>query len=882
MRKFILSYLLVIFVISSIHFLLIYKTLSQSEKNYLHQTSAQLNFDTEFLTLQTEKNLENIISDIKSIPISKRDTELNYETVKKLLKRRKVIFHLNYFSADGNLIYSSKKAALEWQSNLLNAGWYRTLIREWKIVISNVHKSPVSPFPNVIALAVPVSNDNRIDGFWLAYLDLAYANDLFMSLSSKKIGTTTIWFDGNGELLNIGSNNPEMNNHYIKSNGWWYKINESNSADTLSYGNVLTDYKANKKYLYSTRLSNFENIQVLVVQDYDKALASYYSFRSANLLVAIILQLIIMIITAIILWQSQKKRLQLTELINVNNLLEVKSNALIETNKKLDKLVYELDEQKKQLINTKNTLERVQKYLNFLTLPVVALDENLTYEFVNRAAEIEFKYSDEKLLKKPFNKFLQIKDESNFYDILNNAKKSLKRQETNISIQINKSNKNYMVACDYLVMSDWQGFIITFNDLTDLLDLQNSIKIQNIFLEKTSFLTELFLQQETEEEILTKALQTLKIYSNANELFYYQNEEGKLILKACTSAKQKLFANELPREGIAAGAIISGEPVLIKNKDNLPDHVHTYEKDLILKKAIFQPLIINNKSVGVVVIKDPGEDIFDDYDNTLLKLMMHFKIGLSALMSKTKLEIANEDLKKSAALRAQLLRSITHGLKTPLSTIKGYVKLIQLKFLSLIKQQPELYKYIQKLDLATEDMDDKIKMYLDMARINRNDLNLEYKQVQALELIDSLYQQLLLEAKTKSININYLNDGLSNRHLTIDPARFGFVLKTIFINAMKYAPEQDNVILNASIVQNFLKVSFEEHGKPIKKEYIPLIGSEFLPAEVLNERMHYGDSMAMALAVKIIQLAGGELKIDSDKNKTVHVINLPISANVKV
>jgi signal transduction histidine kinase len=856
-----------------------YRIVAQSEAIHKEQVFSQLNYDAQLLTRQLDQNLNTLLSDINLLSLPDEKSRQLNDDVQKLLERRREIFHLNYFSADGILIYSSTKATLEWHSNLLNAPWYRALIREWNITVTDIHKSPLSPFPDVIALAVPVSGDKQIVGFWLLYLDILKVGHLFPGINNPASGKLTIWFDGNGEIFSLNPFQTEINSTFIKSNGWWYRINEMSAEDETVVEAILTTHDALDNYLYGTNHSSFKNIQVLVIQDQQTALAPFYDFKTSIIILGVLLQFIIMVVTAVILWNWLKQKTLLTELINVNNLLEVKSDALSETNKKSEMLVSELAEQKNQLLETKNSLDRFQKYLNFLTVPVIALDDNMACEFVNRSSEIEFGYSFEKVEKKPLGRFLQFENEMDLTQLLELAKKSLQRQESKVSIRLKNTFRYFMVSCDYLILSDWQGYIITFTDLTELLNLQKNIENQNLYLENSNKLAELFLQPQTEKAILNKVLGVIQEFTRCKAIYYYSVEDGHLLLKESASTKPPDSMQSLSAQSITGSTLLSGKPVIIRDKTDMPSNAKAVEQKWDFTSAVFQPVIIDSNSVGVVIVIDPKEEITADYDNTLLKLLTHFKIGVSALISKQDLEKANTELQKSSELRAQLLRSITHGLSTPLSTVKGYIKLILLKFSTFISEQPEAFNYLKKLEAAGEDMDEKIKMYLDIARMNRNDLKLEFSKASVAELVEPVFDALNKEAQTKNIKINVTGQDEFNKNITIDLRRYIFALKIILINALKYAPENDNVKLNINEINNHISISFEDHGKQISKENIPLIGKEFLSADLMKDRLHYGDSLPIALAVEIIRLGNGKMIVNSIKDKTLHTIELPLNTN---
>lgn len=874
-----LKYIIIILIISIPFIFLVFQVIKNSEIVQKKEIISNLSLDADLLAQQFDQHITNIISELNILILPNQDNQKAKGQIVDLMRRRTSIFHINYFSADGNIMFASTKTKLEWQSNLLNRTWYRQLIKEWKPILSSVHKSPISPFPLVISLAVPKIVEKKIDGFWLIYLDLKKINTLFPTVESSKKGKYSIWFDPEGIIIKTGKSIAnELTQQSIKDNRWWFTINEVSAVDNDSIPDLLYVNSENETaYFYSTAKSIFGNLQLLMVQNQDNAMSLFYSLKNNILLLATILQIIFLIVTGVILnqWEKRKYQLQLVqqqsdELKNVNVMLETKTRDLLETNKKSEQLTNELLEQKEGLLQLNNKLARLEKYLNFLTVPVFTMDDNYKINFVNRACEIEFGQSVEKIQGKHINKLLKNKDEKKLKKFFALVKKENNRHEYEISFNKQNFTKQYLLSCDYLAFPEWTGFIISMVDLTDLLTLQNNIKTQNIFLDSSSKLIETFLHIDDNQKILLEALKNIKQFSNAEAVCFYQLEGESLVLQDQFPVHYNDHFKEIPiQNSICGGALSNNKPVIIENKDSMPQNFEPYEKKWNFKAAIFNPIIINNKSIGVLVIMDPLQKFIKDYENTLSGLIMYFEIGLSALLS-------HKNLEKSTEYRAQLLRSTTHALNTPLSTIMGYLKLLKLKFGDVLTRNPEFNDYIVKLDLAAEDMTHKTHMYLDLARINRNDLKFDFEKISISSLLQPVLDLLIREAKERSVEIGLNQNNIKGNNIFIDKKRIVFALKTIFLNALRFAPPNDKVQFDINCKGSQLIIRMEDHGPEIKMEHIALIGSEFLSPDLSNARIHHVNNQEMALSVKLIRLIKGELKIESSKNNTVHTAILPV------
>ncbi len=881
----ILKYLLALLIVSSPLFVMVFQIYNESGSAIESVLTSQLSSDAANLNRQFDEHLEKIIADLSALTVPDENPRESMGQIRYFIDHMPAVHNISYFSADGNLKFSSTKAKLEWQTNLLNRNWYRELIKDWKPTVSSVHQSPISPFPTVIAVAAPKYIQNQINGFWLIYLDVSKAEQLFPVFDPKNDGKFTVWFDSEGESVKMSQGDKDIpSRDLISQNRWWFKINQEQSGQTPGLDISSVDGSLHQNFLYGTSRSQFGKIQVLVAQEDQVAAALLFSLRKRTLFLAIILQLILLIVTIYFMmqWRRRKEelesyRLQSQELQNLNLLLETRTSDLTETNEKLDQLTGELSSQKNELLRSHNQLERMMKFLNFLAVPVIAVNEDLTIDFANKSAERQFGYSSENIKKKPLTDTLKPTNLHEFLGFLESIKSDYQTSEFQVSIQEETGLKHFLADCTYLNLSDWNGYLMTLTELTQILELQNNIKTQNLFLNKSAQIVQAFLNVNKRSEVIEDTLAILKEFSGAKETYFYELNGNALNLKTkLPGGRNQIDQKLLVQNSITGSALLNGQTSIIKTKSSIPENSNVTEKEWAFESAIFKPLVINGRGIGVLVFINPKPEITENYESTLARLLSHFEIGFSNLFLFDSLKQKNMELDQSTTYRLHLLRTITHGLRTPLSTIKGYSRLMSLKFNSLLKKDPGLINYMDKLDRGVDDMERHIFIYLDLARMNRNDLKFEMGEVSGEEFYSPVVKFLNDEAQGRSTKL--IVSGTENipEKMFVDIRRFYLAVQTICLNAVRFAPAGDEILMNFAVRNKSLLITFEDHGPKILPEHIALVGSEFLPSSLTEARIHFGNNLFMAWAVKLIRLAGGLLEIESDSVRTVHKITLPI------
>jgi signal transduction histidine kinase len=886
MSKF-LKYILVLIILSLPVTFFVYKVLDKTFRSETAKITSQLSQDSKLLTSIFNRQVDQLKNDILKLSIPLKNKYRSTGQVKRFQESYKGITSINYFSADGHLIYSCPMANLEWNSNLLNRNWYRKLIKNWQPVLSELHQSPISPFPEVAALAVPVIIEKKINGFWLLYLDSSAFNNFFPSVENKLFDKNIIWFDAKGHIVYsvIPNHLSIKRNKNISENHWWHKINETGKTDTNTVKHLsIKEYDESLVFLFGSDKSDLGAYQVIVTQEYNNAYKSYFSLKSSIIFMAIIFQTILLILSIAVIkqWEERNKQLRLLEEQSLqqnetNRLVSLKNEDLEVENLKLSEQTSDLTNQRSKLLIANLNLERLELILNFLSAPVITLNDSLEVNYANKAAEADLGFSFEKISGIPFLDVLNMSGNPEIRTKFNKAKDSKKRFTFEANYTKLEQEKRYLISCDHLKLHGWSGYILTLADVSEMLQLQENIISQNNLLENEAKLTEYFLEIENDDAVINKALETIKEYSGAESVIYYKKRNGILHLDSKVQNKKNNISDTLEiDESLSGRAFLSKQTLLISDRSKLAPDDNIIEKDWAFDSAIFKPLLINNTAFGTLIITDPSKNTYKNYNKDLSLLLKNFDIGMGALMLHNEMKKKNMELEESTKFRENLLRYITHGMRTPLSTLSGNMKLLKIKFYKEIKNTPGLHTHLKKTELAADDLSDKILMYLDLARINRDELQFEPEKIQLSMFIEAFNVFISREARNRHLrltkNINVFNDPT----IVIDIKRYSFALSTILLNAIRFSSEKDNIKLDIGLNSSRLVINCEDHGPEIKSENIPLFGSEFLPEDVSKERLHYGDNFAIALAAKLIRLAQGQIKIFSNKDYTIHKVELPL------
>jgi len=251
-----------------------------------------------------------------------------------------------------------------------------------------------------------------------------------------------------------------------------------------------------------------------------------------------------------------------------------------------------------------------------------------------------------------------------------------------------------------------------------------------------------------------------------------------------------------------------------------------------------------------------------------LLLTIVFSILITSDFSKTQsykkqLEIANFKTQNLLKSREQLISTVSHDLKTPLSTIMGYAELLgnsaltskQSYFTNNIKNSSE---YISRL----------VQDLLDFSQIEAGKINLEKKSFSLAQTIQEVATNLQSVYSQKNIELLISIDEKFQKPIIGDAFRLKQVLINIIGNAYKFTEEgfiKITVLFDSKSQKAYITI--EDSGIGIEKESQNLVFEEFAQANETIEKKYGGTGLGLAISRKIITLLGGDLYLKSSSKK---------------
>ena len=221
------------------------------------------------------------------------------------------------------------------------------------------------------------------------------------------------------------------------------------------------------------------------------------------------------------------------------------------------------------------------------------------------------------------------------------------------------------------------------------------------------------------------------------------------------------------------------------------------------------------------------------------------------------------EVKKSQDLRSDFVANVSHELKTPLTSIKGFLEVIE----SSAKDDPQMQKKsIKIMQTQANKMQILIDDLLMLNRIEQQEHIKLRDGVSINEVLKEVISNCTELANEKSINIKFIN---SKKNFLVkgDKEKLTVLFKNILDNAIKYSSPNTEISFEANSKNGKVLIAIHDQGIGIPKKDILRITERFYRSDNGKKLKIEGTGIGLSIVKHIINQHEGELRISSIEGK---------------
>ena len=203
----------------------------------------------------------------------------------------------------------------------------------------------------------------------------------------------------------------------------------------------------------------------------------------------------------------------------------------------------------------------------------------------------------------------------------------------------------------------------------------------------------------------------------------------------------------------------------------------------------------------------------------------------------------------------ELVSNISHDLKTPITSIKGYVEGI----MDGVADTPEkMRKYIKTIYDKANDMDQLINELTTYSGIDTNRIPYTFRRINVADYFGDCVEEVGLDLESKNIQLNYEDLVEPDVQIIADPEQLKRVINNIISNSVKYMNKEQGVIdIRILDEVDAIRVEIEDNGMGIAAKDLPNIFERFYRTDASRNSSKGGSGIGLSIVKKIIEDHGG-------------------------
>lgn len=231
-----------------------------------------------------------------------------------------------------------------------------------------------------------------------------------------------------------------------------------------------------------------------------------------------------------------------------------------------------------------------------------------------------------------------------------------------------------------------------------------------------------------------------------------------------------------------------------------------------------------------------------------------------------------DDERKIEKSKDELITNVSHDLRTPLTSIIGYLGLIEDK---QYRSEEDILKYTHTAYEKAKQMKNLVEDLFEYTKVQQHGAPVNIMKIDLNQLLEQLTASFELEAQHRGIEItsHVEPDPLM---LEADPEKLGRVFSNLVANAFKYGNGASYIKIDARQRGTEVVVKVSNDGTPIPAESIDHLFERFYRAEASRSRATGGTGLGLAIVKSIVDLHHGTVKAESNEDETSFIVTLPL------
>jgi K+-sensing histidine kinase KdpD len=281
--------------------------------------------------------------------------------------------------------------------------------------------------------------------------------------------------------------------------------------------------------------------------------------------------------------------------------------------------------------------------------------------------------------------------------------------------------------------------------------------------------------------------------------------------------------------------------------------------DEIPQCVIAAPISAAGQKFGVLILESIQTDNpFTEQDIPFVQTLADL---IALVVERSRLETMNEanrEAQQAERMRTEVLGTLSHELRLPLATIRGYATALLLE--EVTWSEDKKMDFLRQIENACDDMDGMLKGILDSSLIDIDQLVMEYQPIRLQHVANEIASEI---EHRSPIHHPVVDIPADFPIIEADLRWIKQVYRNVIDNAIKYSPNGGLIVIRGEVREHDVVISVSDQGVGISPEHlIPLFEKYFRIRSAATLHIS-GTGLGLPIARAIVEAHGGHIWVDS-------------------
>lgn len=233
--------------------------------------------------------------------------------------------------------------------------------------------------------------------------------------------------------------------------------------------------------------------------------------------------------------------------------------------------------------------------------------------------------------------------------------------------------------------------------------------------------------------------------------------------------------------------------------------------------------------------------------------------------------------RQAEKLKDELITNVSHDLRTPLTSIMGYMRLVKDH---QYKSKAQLDEYVDIAYGKSEQLKKLIEDLFDFTRLNYEGVQLKKENVSLNQMLRQLTEEL--DPIAKDSHVTFINDLPKEPIIMeVDPNQMVRAFENVLTNAIKYSTPPGTIHIQIVNQQHSVQISVSNPCEALSEEEVNRLFDRFYRVDTSRSSSKSGAGLGLAITKSIIDLHHGTIHVDYENEVIRLTITLPFNENME-